>query len=85
MKFRAHTGSLAASMDTLVTLPSPTMAALRNTLSEVYGIPHEAKITVLPYFKALDTRTGWKQTFMVHANGAIVGFTDEEPVDATMR
>jgi hypothetical protein len=82
MKFRFHTGYLAASMDTLVTIPS-TMQALRNLLCEVYQVSVQAKVTVETYFPVPDTRTGWPQTCAVKVDGLIIGFTDEVPPDAS--
>ena len=69
--YRQHTGSLEASMKTLVTLTS--FKALEDHVRNQFGIDKNAKIEVKPYVK--DIRNGW-DTYIVTADERPTGFTN---------
>lgn len=77
MQFREHRSTVTESMETMVTLPDreALIRHIQERLPE-HCRSSASQITVAPYYKTLDARTGWEKTYMVTIPEGIVGFTD---------
>ena len=81
MLFRPQRGGLEESMAELVSIKtiSEFIWHIRATFPEV---PIDAQLSIEPYGDGPDERIGWKQTFIIIAEGfGPLGFTDSDKLE----